>query len=75
MDGHGLLQLYEMCLINRVVMYESLKTELTEDHHKSLPITDFVNFLQKIKIYVPLTANRSKTAQPDPITSAVCSIM
>jgi hypothetical protein len=75
MDGQRLLQLYEMCMINRESMFQTLKAELIEIHHKSLPINDYITFLHEIKKYVPLTPARPKTTQPDPISSAICGLM
>jgi hypothetical protein len=75
MDGHGLLHLYEMCMINRESMFQSLKFELTEEHHKLLPIADYVTFLNKIKIYVPLTSAKFRNAQSDAVSSAICNVM
>jgi hypothetical protein len=75
MDGHRLLQLYEMCMINRESMFQSLKAELVEEHHKALPIVDYVTFLHEIKKYVPLTPIKFRTVQSDSVPSAICSVM
>ncbi|CAF1535718.1 unnamed protein product, partial [Rotaria sordida] len=48
-DGYRLLQLYEMCLMNRESMYPSLKYELSAKHHILLPIDDYLTFLQEMK--------------------------
>lgn len=75
MDGHRLLHLYEMCMINRESMFQSLKVELAEEHYKLLPIADYVTFLDEIKKYVPLTHIRLRTAQSDVAPSTICSVM
>jgi hypothetical protein len=75
MDGYRLLQLYEMCMINRESMFQSLKAELAEAHSKLLPIADYVTFLHKLKIYVPIIPIKFRTAQSDPVSSVVCNIM
>ena len=75
MDGYRLLQLYEMCMINRESMFQSLKVELAEVHQKLLPIDDYVTFLHKLKIYVPINTIKFRTTQPEPISSVVCTIM
>ncbi|CAF3917384.1 unnamed protein product [Adineta steineri] len=75
MDGHRLIHLYEMCMMNRESMFQSLKIELVEGHHKLLPINDYVTFLHEIKKYVPLTYVPLKTVQPERISTAVCNVM
>ncbi len=59
MDGHHLLQLYEICLINRESMYQSLKFELNEKHHTLLPIADYITFLLEIKFFIPFNSEQS----------------
>jgi hypothetical protein len=77
LDGHRLLQLYEMCMINRESMFQTLKSELNEQHHKSLPIADYLTFLHEIKKYVPLhtVSVKTTTTLSDPTSSVVCSVM
>ncbi len=43
--------------------------------HKLLPIAHYVTFLNEIKIYVPLTSAKFRTAQSDAVPSAICSVM
>ncbi|UJR19284.1 hypothetical protein I4U23_022413 [Adineta vaga] len=78
LNGHRLLQLYEMCMMNRESMFQTLKSELNEQHHTSFPIADYLTFLDEIKKYVPLHTIRVQTAtttQSDSISSVVCSVM
>ncbi len=75
MDGHRLLQVYEMCMMNRESMFQSLKAELAEGHHQLLPIEDYVTFLHEVKKYVPLTSARFKMTQSDPVSTTICSVM
>ncbi len=53
MTGHHLLELYEICRINRESMYQSLKFELNERYQTLLPIADYIQFLHQIKQYIP----------------------
>ncbi|CAF1276374.1 unnamed protein product [Rotaria sordida] len=55
LNGHRLLQFYEICMINRESMYQSLKSELANVHQKMLTISDYVTFLHEIQRYIPLT--------------------
>jgi len=75
MDGHHLLELYQMCLINRESMYQSLKFELNERYHTLLPIADYINFLQEIKQYVPSTSANVKTDQSSFVSLTFCDII
>jgi hypothetical protein len=75
LDGHRLLQLYEMCLINRESMYQSLKFELNERHHTLLPIADYLTFLHEIKLYVALNTTNIKNEQPSFLPFVLCNIM
>ncbi|CAF3831953.1 unnamed protein product [Rotaria sp. Silwood1] len=61
LDGHRLLQLYEICMINRESMYQSLKSELANVHHRTLTISDYVTFLHEIQRYIPLTHTISQS--------------
>ena len=51
-NGPRLRDLYEMCLINRESMYQSLKFELNQQHHTLLPIAHYLRFLNEIKPYI-----------------------
>ncbi|CAF1053717.1 unnamed protein product [Rotaria sordida] len=62
LDGHRLLQFYEICMINRESMYQSLKSELANVHQKTLTISDYVTFLHEIQRYIPLTRTISQPA-------------
>jgi hypothetical protein len=75
MDGYRLLQLYEMCMINRESMFRSLKDELAETHQKLLPIDHYVTFIHKLKIYVPINTIKFRTNQSEPVSSVVCTLM
>ncbi|CAF1575092.1 unnamed protein product [Rotaria magnacalcarata] len=75
LDGCCLLQLYEMCMMNRESMYQSLKAELADVHHTTLPISDYLTFLHQIKRYVPLTPVVTKTNQSPFPPSTVCNLM
>jgi len=77
LNGHRLLQLYQMCIINRESMFQTLKNELNEQYHTSFPIADYLTFLDEIKKYIPLNTRgvQPKTTQSDPISSVVCSVM
>jgi hypothetical protein len=59
MNGYHLLQLYEICLINRESMYQALKFELNQQHHILLPIYDYIIFLHEIKKYLPQSSLNS----------------
>ncbi|CAF1620348.1 unnamed protein product [Adineta ricciae] len=75
MDGHRLLHLYEMCLLNRESMYQSLKFELNERYRIFLSVTDYISFLDEIKFYVPFI---SKLVKPTPSTFlsiTLCNIL
>ncbi|CAF4652522.1 unnamed protein product, partial [Rotaria socialis] len=74
LDGCCLLQLYEMCMMNRESMYQSLKAELADVHHTTLPISDYLTFLHQIKRYVPLTPVVTKTNQSPFPPSTVCNL-
>ncbi|CAF1061755.1 unnamed protein product [Adineta ricciae] len=79
LDGYRLLQLYEMCMINRESMFQTLKSELGEQHQKSLPIADYLTFLHEIKKYVPLHTVKARptatTIQSDTVSSVACNVM
>lgn len=75
MNGYHLLQLYEICLINRESMYQSLKFELNEKHHTLLTIIDYIIFLQEIKRYIPLISTDQKNAQSSFISLTFCNIL
>ncbi len=75
MDGHRLLQLYEMCMINRESMFQALKTEVTEVHHKLLPINDYLTFLHEIKKYVPLNPARITRMPSDTVSFVIFNVM
>ncbi|CAF3897098.1 unnamed protein product [Rotaria sordida] len=74
-DGHRLLRLYEMCLINPESMYQSLKFELGERHHILLPIADYLTFLHEVKLYVPSTSTNVATARSSSLDSSICNAM
>ncbi|CAF0818295.1 unnamed protein product [Rotaria sordida] len=74
-DGHRLLRLYEMCLINPESMYQSLKFELGERHHTLLPIADYLTFLHEVKLYVPSTSTNVTTARSSSLDSSICNAM
>jgi hypothetical protein len=71
MNGQHLLQLYEICLINRESMYQSLKFELNQQHQTLLPIADYIYFLHQIKQYVPLNT----TEQSSSFSLTLCNIV
>lgn len=73
-DGPRLLQLYEMCLINRESMYQSLKFELNESFNKLLPISHYLTFLQQIAPYIPSTSRNTKTTHFPMIPYERCSL-
>ena len=73
-DGSRLLSLYEMCLMNRESMYQSLKFELHSRHQRLLPIGDYLTFLHEIKQYVPTTPSNVRTRQSSPLNLTFCSI-
>ena len=75
LDGHCLLQLYEMCLINRESMYQSLKFELNERHRTLLPIADYLTFLHEIKLYLPFDSKNVKTARSSFLSFAFCNVV
>ncbi|CAF0741227.1 unnamed protein product [Adineta steineri] len=75
MDGHRLLQLYEICLLNRESMYQSLKFELNEKHRVLLPIADYLNFLHEIKLYIPLNSSNVKTTQYSLLSLTFCNVL
>lgn len=74
-DGHRLLQLYEMCLINRESMYQSLKFELNERHHRLLPIADYLNFLHEIKLYLSSASTNVKTTRSSLSSFTSCNFL
>lgn len=51
-DGPRLIHLYEMCLINRESMFQSLKLELNQRFQKLLPIIDYLNFLHELQQFL-----------------------
>ncbi|CAF1274316.1 unnamed protein product [Adineta ricciae] len=63
-DGHRLLQLYEMCLSNRESMYQSLKFELNERYHTLLPIADYLSFLHEMKAMTDYIEERFTVISP-----------
>ena len=75
MDGHRLLNLYEMCLMNRESMYQSLKYELNSRHQILLPVGDYLTFLHEIRQYVPLTSSNVAKTQPSPSPSTFCNLL
>ncbi|CAF1224002.1 unnamed protein product [Adineta steineri] len=75
MDGHRLLELYEMCLINRESMYQSLKFELNEIYHTLLLISDYLTFLHEIKFYVPLTSTNTQATQSSRLSITFCNVL
>ncbi|CAF1426927.1 unnamed protein product [Adineta steineri] len=75
MDGHRLLELYEMCLINRESMYQSLKFELNETYHTLLLISDYLTFLHEIKFYVPLTSTNIQATQSSRLSITFCNVL
>ncbi|CAF4146506.1 unnamed protein product, partial [Rotaria sp. Silwood2] len=74
-DGYRLLQLYEMCLMNRESMYQSLKYELSAKHHILLPIDDYLTFLQEVKPYVSYTTSNILIAQPASVPFSYCNLL
>ena len=75
MDGYRLLQLYEMCLLNRESMYQSLKFELNEKHHTLLLIGDYLTFLHEIRLYIPATSINVKSLQSSYFSITFCNIL
>ncbi|CAF0872252.1 unnamed protein product [Rotaria sordida] len=75
LDGHRLLELYDICMINRESMYQSLKGELADVHHRSLPISDYLTFLHEIKPYLPLMHTTSQSVSSSLPSSRVCKLM
>ncbi|CAF3577583.1 unnamed protein product [Rotaria sp. Silwood1] len=75
LDGHRLLQLYEICMINRESMYQSLKGELANIHHRTLPISDYLTFLHEIKRYIPLTDAISQSTSSPLSSPTMCKLM
>ncbi|CAF1309358.1 unnamed protein product [Rotaria sp. Silwood1] len=72
LDGHRLLQLYEICMINRESMYQSLKSELANVHHRTLTISDYVTFLHEIQRYIALMHTISQPASSSLPSSTAC---
>ncbi len=54
MTGEHLIQLYQICQINRESMFQSLKFELNQRHQTLLTIEDYISFLIQIKQYIPI---------------------
>ncbi|CAF3520207.1 unnamed protein product [Rotaria sp. Silwood1] len=75
LDGHRLLQLYEICMINRESMYQSLKGELANIHHRTLPIGDYLTFLHEIKRYIPLTDTICQSTSSPLSSPTMCKLM
>ena len=48
-NGKELVDLYEMCRINSVSMYHSLKFELLTVHDKVLPISSYLHFIDRLR--------------------------
>jgi hypothetical protein len=74
-DGYRSLQLYEICMMNRESMFQSLKAKLTETHHKLLLINDYLTFLHELNKYISLTPTKLKTTQAESVPSKICSVM
>ncbi|UJR08402.1 hypothetical protein I4U23_012672 [Adineta vaga] len=74
-DGQRLLNLYEMCLLNRETMYQSLKFELNEKHHVLLPVADYICFLDEIQYYVPFNSTNVKSTTSAFLSITFCNIM
>ena len=49
LNGAELMNLYEMCKLNAVAMFRSLKDELAKLHHEVLPIGTFLHFLDRMR--------------------------
>ena len=75
MDGHCLLHMYEMCMMNRESMFQSLKAELAEKHKQLLPIGDYIIFLRETKKYIPFTPEKFRATAWDPISTINCTVM
>ncbi|CAF4886064.1 unnamed protein product [Rotaria sp. Silwood1] len=71
-DGWLGIMLYEMCMINRESMYQSLKSELANVHYRTLTITDYVTFLHEIQRYIPLMHTISQPASSSLPSSTAC---
>lgn len=61
MNGNDLFELYQMCLINRESMFQSLKHQLNQQHHTLFQISDYIHFLTRIKSFIPTNQIQSKS--------------
>jgi len=52
MTGESLLQIYEMCLLDRQSMYQTFKAELNFKYQILLPIADYILFIQRIQPFI-----------------------
>ena len=75
MNGYQLVEFYEICLINRESMFQSLKFEMNEKHHVLLPIADYITFLHEMKSYVPMTNALVKSSGSSFFSLTICNIL
>jgi hypothetical protein len=75
LDGTRLVHLYEMCLMNRESMYQSLKLELNSRCQLLLPVGEYITFLHALKPYIPVTSSNGSTTQSSLFSFEFCNIL
>jgi hypothetical protein len=75
MKGTRLLAMYRMCMTHSPMMFQSLNNELNvtkmDDKRHGIVITEYLQFLEDIKSFVPPSNEKSDTTVP---RSSLCVI-
>jgi hypothetical protein len=73
MNGKRLVELYQMCMTNSPVMFQSLNNQLdatnTEEKRHLIEICEYLQFLEDLKTFVPTSLQKKE------VKSSVCVIL
>lgn len=76
MNGRSLLRLYNMCVMNSPVMFQSLNNQLAltnaEGKTSTIEIVEYLQFLDDLKLFVPITMQNNQGTSPQ---STLCTIL
>ena len=77
MNGKRLIGLYQMCLTNSPVMFQSLNNQLamnkTAEKKHLMEISEYLQFLEDLKPFVPVSIEKKEV--PTNTQSSICAIL
>jgi hypothetical protein len=76
MNGTRLVGLYQMCMTNSPVMFQSLNNQLSmtniQEKKHLIEIDHYLKFLEDLKPFVPVSLQKKEVGTPQ---SSVCAIL